>query len=193
MNSTFWNSTEEALGHFALSGLIFLTYFYSIYLSYAIHDYQNEKPIDEKSPIDVQIKDIHTITICLLHYFGFIQFISVFLPAVTFRVVYLISHLSVFLSNLYIVSWLVYLYIQYLYIFYPDHIKEIPVSTLRLRSFLWKLFLTIISMVISTICPLENQPIMFQFLAKGKQYDRYTLYFILYFIPSLYISKKLKN
>ena len=179
MNSTLWNSTEEALGHFGLSGLIFLTYFYSIYLSYAIHDYQNEKPIEEKSPIDIHIKDIHTITICLLRYFGFIQFISVFLPAVTCRIVYLISHMSVFLSNLYIVSWLVYLYIQYLYIFYPDHIKEIPVSIIRLRSFLWKLFLTMISMIISTICPLENQPIMFQFLAKGKQYDRYTLYFIM--------------
>ena len=179
MNSTLWSSTEEALVHFFLGGLIFLTFFYAIYLSYAIYDYQNEKPVEEKSPIDIQIKDIHTITICLLRYFGFIQFISVFLPAVTCQIVYLISHLSVFLSNLYIVSWLVYLYIQYLYIFYPDHIKEIPVSTLRLRSFLWKIFLTIISMVISTICPLENQPIMFQFLAKGKQYDRYTLYFIM--------------
>ena len=172
MNSTLWNSTEEALGHFALGGLICLTYFYSIYLSYAIHDYQNEKPIDEKTPIDIQFKDVNSTTICLLHYFGFIQFISVFLPPVTFGIVYLISHLSVFLSNFYIVSWLVYLYIQNLYIFYPDNIRDIPVSTIRLRSFKWKLLLTIISMVISTICPLENQPIIFQFLAKEKQYDR---------------------
>ena len=176
MYSTLWNSTEEALGHFAIGGLIVLTYLYSIYLSYAMHDYQTEKPIDEKSTIDSQFKDVKSTTICLLYYFGFIQFISVFLPSVTFQVVYVISHLSVFLSNFYIVSWLVYLYIQYLYIFYPDHIN---ISTLRLKSFLWKLFLTIISMVLSTICPLENQPIMFQFLAKGKQYDRYTLYFMM--------------
>ena len=123
MKTTLWNSTEEALGHFAIGGLIVLTYFYSIYLSYAIHDYQTEKPIEEKSTIDSQLKDVKSTTIYLLYYFGFIQFISVFLPSVTFQVVYFISHLSVILSNFYIVSWLVYLYIQYLYIFYPDHIN----------------------------------------------------------------------
>ena len=103
------------------------------------------------------------------------------------------SPVSIFVKSF---SWLVYLYIQYLYIFYPDHIKEIPVSIIRLRSFLWKLFLTIISMVISTICPLENQPIMFQFLAKGKQYDRYTLYLMMITFYTKFVhikeTKKLK-
>ena len=66
MNSTLWNSTEEALGHFFLGGLIFLIFFYAIYLSYAIHDYQYEKPINDKNPIDIQFKDINCTTICLL-------------------------------------------------------------------------------------------------------------------------------
>ena len=50
MNSTIYDSPEEAIGHFFLGGVIFLTYFYAIYLSYAMHDYTNEKPIGEIDP-----------------------------------------------------------------------------------------------------------------------------------------------
>ena len=172
MNSTLWNSTEEALGHFFLGGLIFLIFFYAIYLSYAIHDYQYEKPINDKNPIDIQFKDINCTTICLLYVIGFIQFISVFLPPVMSEIVYIISYITTCLLNFYIVSWLVYLYILNLYVFYPDSIENIPFSTIRLKSFLWKILLTIISLVISIMCPLEDQPIAFHFLTKGKQYDR---------------------
>ena len=172
MNSTLWNSSEEALGHFFLGGLIFLTFLYAIYLSYAVHDYQNEKPINDKSPIDIQFKDLNCTTICLLYVIGFIQFISVFLPPVMSEIVYLISYLSTSLANFYLVSWLVYLYIINLYIFYPDTIENIPLSTIRLKSFLWKILLTIISMVVNIMCPLEGQPVAFQFLTKGKPYDR---------------------
>ena len=172
MNSTLWNSTEEALGHFFLGGLIFMTFFYAIYLSYAIYDYQNEKPIDEIFPIDIQFKDMNSTAICLLYVLGFIQFISVFLPPVMSEIVYLISYISTLLPVFYMASWLVYLYIQNLYVFYPDTIENIPISTIRLKSFLWKILLTIIFMVINIMCPLEDQPIAFQFLTKGKQYDR---------------------
>ena len=172
MNSALWDSTEEALGHFFLGEVIFLTYFYAIYLSYAMHDYTNEKPANEKSPIDTEFKDMTTTTNCLLYVIGFIQFISIFIPPVTFEIVYLITHLSLFLANFYLVSWLVYFYILNLYVFYPDTVKDIPLSTIRLKSFLWKILLTTIYMVISAIFPLEDQPLVFQFLTKGKQYDR---------------------
>ena len=172
MNSTLWDSTEEAFRHFFLGGVIFLTYFYAIHLNYAMHDYQNEKPSEEKGPIDIEFKDMTTITNCLLYVIGFIQFISVFIPPVTFDIVYLVTYMSLFLSNFYIVSWLVYLYILNLYVFYPDTVKDISLSTIRLKSFLWKIFLTIMYTVISAICPFEEQPLVFQFLTKGKQYDR---------------------
>ena len=172
MNSTLYGSPEEALGHFFLGGVIFLTYFYAIYLTCAMHDYTNEKPTEEKGPIDTEFKDMTTTTNCLLYLIGFIQFISVFIPPVTFEIVYLITHLSLFLANFYLVSWLVYFYILNLYVFYPDTVKDIPLSTIRLKSFLWKILLTIIYMVISAIFPLEDQPLVFQFLTKGKQYDR---------------------
>ena len=172
MNSTLYDSAEEALGHFFFGGIIFLTYFYAIYLNYAMHDYVNEKPIEEIDPIDTEFKDITTTTNCLLYLIGFIQFISVFIPPVTFEIVYLITHLSLFLANFYLVSWLVYFYILNLYVFYPDTVKDIPLSTIRLKSFLWKILLTIIYMAISAICPLEDQPLVFQFLTKGEKYDR---------------------
>ena len=172
MNSTLYDSTEDALGHFFLGGVIFLTYFYAIYLSYAMHDYTDEKPANEISPIDTEFKDMNTTTTCLLYFVGFIQFISVFIPPVSFEIVYSITHISLFLTSFYIVSWLVYLYILNLYVFYPDTVKDIPISTIRLKSFLWKVLLTVIYMLISVICPIEDQPLVFQFLTKGKQYDR---------------------
>jgi len=137
-----------------------------------MHDYTDEKPANEKSPIDTEFKDMNSTTTCLLYFVGFIQFISVFIPPVSFEIVYLITHISLFLANFYIVSWLVYLYILNLYVFYPDTVKDIPISTIRLKSFLWKVLLTVIYMVISIICPIEDQPLAFQFLTKGKQYDR---------------------
>ena len=134
--------------------------------------YTNDKPVEEISQIDTEFKDMTTTTNCLLYVIGFIQFISVFIPPVTFEIVYLITHLSLFLANFYLVSWLVYFYILNLYVFYPDTVKDIPISTIRLKSFLWKVLLTVIYMVISVICPIEDQPLVFQFLTKGKQYDR---------------------
>ena len=47
-NETLWNSPEEAIGSFFLGGITFFIYAYSIFLSYAISDYQDEKPPTEK-------------------------------------------------------------------------------------------------------------------------------------------------
>ena len=40
MNGTLWNSTEEAACSFFLSGIVIVLYAYSIFLCYAINDYQ---------------------------------------------------------------------------------------------------------------------------------------------------------
>ena len=121
-----------------------------------MHDYTDEKPANEISPIDTEFKDMNTTTTCLLYFVGFIQFISVFIPPVSFEIVYPITHISLFLTSFYIVSWLVYLYILNLYVFYPDTVKDIPISTVRLKRFLWKVLLTVIYMVISIICPIKD-------------------------------------
>ena len=47
-NETLWNSPEEAAGSFFLGGITFFIYAYGIFLSYAISDYQDEKPPTEK-------------------------------------------------------------------------------------------------------------------------------------------------
>ena len=58
MNSTLWNSTEEVVAHLILGAVTILVYAYAIFLCYAIWDYQDEKPKDEKRPTDVLIKDL---------------------------------------------------------------------------------------------------------------------------------------
>ena len=56
MNETFLNSTEDVVGCLFLGGTTFSVCAYSIFLCYAIYDYQDEKPVEEKSPIDLLIK-----------------------------------------------------------------------------------------------------------------------------------------
>ena len=56
MNLTVWNGTEEMVGSFILAALTLFVHGYAIFLSYAIYDYQDEKPEHEKSPTDVLIK-----------------------------------------------------------------------------------------------------------------------------------------
>ena len=59
MNETcFKNSTEEVVGCLILGGTTISLCAYAIYLCYAIYDYQDEKPAEEKSPIDVLVKDL---------------------------------------------------------------------------------------------------------------------------------------
>ena len=40
MNSTLWNTNEEALGHFILGGTSLFVHAYAIFICYAISDYQ---------------------------------------------------------------------------------------------------------------------------------------------------------
>ena len=146
---------------------------YAIFLCYADYDYQDEKPKDEKSPIDELIKDLkHSEFWFLIHSF-LVQFISLFTPPITSYFVYSIVHVGVFLANFYLMSLFVLLYVHYIFTFYPDQSANIDIRSLRWKTLLWKFFLTILSLLLSFLVPIEEMPMPFQmFLTKGKQCDR---------------------
>ena len=168
MNRTLWSSTEEAIGHFFLGGILVGLYSYAIFLCYAVYDYQDEKPPAEKSPLDILMKDLMNAQFYLLYYIGLIQFISLFSPPITSSdIMYWISHSCIFISNFHAVSYLSLLYIQHVYVFQPDDFKSVQVSSMKCKSLLWKIVLTIIAILLSISVPIETPPILFQLLTKG--------------------------
>ena len=64
------------------------------------------------------------------------------------------------------------LYKNYVYIFKPDEFDE-NTSTLRLKTFIWKLILTVIAISIGIACPSKVVPVSFRMWSKGKSYERY--------------------
>ena len=155
-----------------LGGLVFSIYSYAIFLANAIHDYQDEKPNHEKGAIDTQSKDLINTTLTFLYFLGFIQFISIFCPPLTYDIVYPIFYFFVILINFCAVSYIVFLYIQLQYIFYLDSIKDIPVSLIRRKTFAWKFFLTILSLIVNLQFPYDEpfEATTFHLLTKGRKY-----------------------
>ena len=172
MNITYLNSTEEVLGCLFLCGTIIFVCAYAIFLCYAIYDYQDEKPIEEKSPIDLLVKDLMRSEFWLVYHICLYEIISLFTPTITSNVAYLISYISVFLVDFHQISLLITIYIQHLYVFYPDACVNVDVSILRRKGILWKLILTLFSLFLSFLVPLQNVPPAYQMLAKGANYDR---------------------
>ena len=172
MNSTIWSSTEEAVVSFILAPITIFVFAYAIFLCYAIYDYQDEKPNDEKSPTDVLIKDIANAEFWFLYIFGFIQFISLFTPPITSIFAYFMVYIIIFLMNFYSVSWLVFLYIQYVYVFQHDQFLNVNVSSMWWKSLGWKFLLTFLSLSLNIAFPLDAIPVPFQMLSKGIHYDR---------------------
>ena len=60
MNETLWDTTNpvEVLCYFFLGFGSFFLHGYALFLCYAISEYQDEKPCDEKCSVDVLIKGI---------------------------------------------------------------------------------------------------------------------------------------
>ena len=79
MNETIWNTTSEVYIHFLLGGITVFVYSYAIFLCYAIYDYQDEKPNDEKCPLDHLIKDWMNSQFCYLFFVGLVQFTILYL------------------------------------------------------------------------------------------------------------------
>ena len=172
MNETFLNSLEEVVGHLFWGGTTISACAYAMFLCYAIYDYQNEKPPEEKSPIDVLVKDLLHSEFWLLHNICLIELISLFTPPITSNMAYLASHISVFLVTFHHMSLLILLYIQHLYVFYPDECENVDVSIMRRKSLIWKFILTFVSLFLGYLVPSPGVPMAYQMLAKGANYDR---------------------
>ena len=145
---------------------------YAIFLCYAAYDYQNEKPAEEKSPIDLLKKDLMNSEFFLMYQTCLIEIISLFTPPITSTAAYLISHTHVFLVNFHQISVLILLYIQHIYAFHPDECANVDVSIMRRKSVVWKLILTFFSLFLSCLVPSPEAPMAYQLLAKGANYDR---------------------
>ena len=172
MNVTFLNSTEEVVGRLILGGTTFWVCAYAIFLCNAIYDYQEEKPNEEKSPVDLLVKDLMHSEFWFLYQVCLIEIISLFTPPITSDVTYLVSHISVFLLNFQQISLLILLYIQHLYVFYPDECTNVDVSIMRRKSLIWKFILTFFSLFLGYLVPSSEVPLTYQMLAKGANYDR---------------------
>ena len=172
MNATFLNSTEEVIGRLCLGGTTFFVCAYSIFLSYAIYDYQEEKPNEEKSPIDLLVKDLMHAQFWFLYHTFLIEIISLFSPPITSNVTYIITYIFIILLNFHLISLLVQLYIQHVIIFYPDDFVNVDVSVMRQKSILWKFILTFLSISLNCLFPSSEMPHTYQLLTKGVKYDR---------------------
>ena len=172
MNVTIFNSTEELVGQLFLGGTAFSVCSYAIFLCHAIYDYQEEKPIEEKCPIDFLVKDLMHSEFWMLYHVCLVQIISLFSPPITSNVAYLISYMQVFLLNFYQTSFLVLLYIQHVYIFYHNEFVNVDFSIIRRKTIMWKFILTLSSLFLNCLVPSLEVPMAYQILTKGAIYDR---------------------
>ena len=172
MNSTQWNSQEEVVWSFILAPVAIFIYGYAIYLNYALYDYQDEKPKEEKSPTDVLIKDIKSIEFLYLYFDFLIRIIALFTPPIDSDLVYFVSYVWTFLVNLIPVSWLVTLYIQYMYVFQHDQFANVNESSIRWNGFCWKIVLRILCLLLNSLVSIEWTPAPYQLLSKGRPYNR---------------------
>ena len=173
MNELIWLTFSEVIGYILLGGIIVFVYSYGMFLCCAVYDYQDEKPKEEKCFLDYDIKIWMNSQFYFVYYVGFIQFISLCAAPITLNsFVYPICFLGVFLFHLQCVSYFTYLYVQYIYTFQPDDIKDIETSSYKKKSLFWKFFLTCFTQLLSILFPLEDKPILFQILTKGVKYNR---------------------
>ena len=163
---------EEVVGHLFLGGTIFSVCAYAIFRCYAVYDYQDEKPAEEKTPIDLLVKDFMHSEFWLIIHICLIEIISLFTPPITSNAAYLVSYVDVFLIDFHLVSLLILLYIQRVYIFYFDLVVNVDVSVMRQKSIMWKFILTFFSLFLDFLVPSPDAPMAFQILAKGANYDR---------------------
>ena len=67
---------------------------------------------------------------------------------------------------------LILLYIQYLYVFYPDESVNVDVSITRRESIILKFILTLFSHFLSFLVPSPDVPWTYKMLAKGANDER---------------------
>ena len=168
MNITIWDSTEEALVYSILGVICFLLHLYILFLSSAIYDFQDEKPEEEKSHFDIIIKDFMSNSFWAAYIFGHIQFISLFTPSLNNALVYCFSYLGVLVVHFMVASILVMVYIHNVFVFQPDDIEGINFTTFRSKTRVSKFIVTLCLVFLSIVMPVQNEPLIFQWLDKGK-------------------------
>ena len=173
MNITIWDSSEEAVVYSILGAISLLIHLYILFLSSAIYDFQDEKPEEEKSYFDVLIKDLTGNIFWAAYIIGHIQFISLFTPSFNNYLVYCLSYLGILIFHFMVASILVIVYIHNVFVFQPDDIEGIMVTTFRSKTRVSKFIVTFCLMFLSIIMPIQNEPLIFQWLNKGKtNYER---------------------
>ena len=121
------------------------------------------------------MKDLMHSGFWFIYFCFLIEFISLFLPHTeeVSNIVYLLSHIGVVMNNFHSVSFLVLVYIQYVYVFYNSQFDNIDVSVLRMKSLLWKFILLIICLFLNYVFPSKQIPTGFKLLTHGcHQHDR---------------------
>ena len=133
---------------------------------------KDEKPQEEKCIFDQQIKDHATSQFYFLYYSGLIHFISIFALPLSQDVAFWISFIGIFLLYFNVVSALVCLYIEYIFVFQPDDTKNLEPASLRWKSLTCKLSLSIVMFLIDVLFPFQELVIL-QLLTKSNNNDRY--------------------
>ena len=172
MDVSFLNSPEEMLGCLFLAGSTLFVCGYAIFLSYAIYDYQTEKPNEEKSLMDLFVKDLMHSQFWLLCYIGLTFSVSLFTPPISSTIAYLLTYICIFLVSFHQMSIFVLLFIQHLFVFQNDKFSNVDNSKLRWASNIWKLVLTLISLFLSCFIKSPEVPTLFKMLTKGENYER---------------------
>ena len=119
MNTTLWNSSEEVAINFSVGMVSIFVHVYAVVICFAIIDYQKEKPVDEKGPMDVLITDLMYAQMRIIFFSGFAYHISLFsTPIIYESFVYWVAYLGVFLVNVLTVSYLGLLWFFLGFLFY---------------------------------------------------------------------------
>ena len=130
-----------------------------------IRRYQKEKPNYEKSTFDCVYRDTLAANIALTGYAGLCTFIGILIPPCQSPT--LPYALSTFGYMLYVFVWasiFITLYINHIYTFQPESTVGVQAFKLRWKSIVWKLFLTIFTLLMDTVLgPLQRTKRSFGF------------------------------
>ena len=130
-----------------------------------IRRYQKEKPNYEKSTFDCVYRDTLAANIALTGYAGLCNFIGILIPPCQSPTLpYALSTLGYMLYVFVWASIFVTLYINHIYTFQPESTVGVQAFKLRWKSIVWKLFLTIFTLLMDTVLgPLQRTKRSFGF------------------------------
>ena len=156
-----WLTLANFFGLIAIS----LTSTASTTFAILIRRYQKEKPNYEKSTFDCVYRDTLAANIALTGYAGLCNYIGILIPPCQSPTLpYALSTLGYMLYVFVWASIFVTLYINHIYTFQPESTVGVKEFKLRWKSIVWKLFLTIFTLLMDTVLgPLQRTKRSFGF------------------------------